>query len=75
MKEKSKKMWSSFLHRMEAHKKYKEQKMEAIKFINEHYDPKADQLLFYPKLNKRLATQHGRYWKDADPELEEPIEE
>ena len=44
--------------------------MEAIKFINQHYDKNNDQLLFYPKLNKRLATQNGRYWKDADPELE-----
>lgn len=37
-----------------------------MKYLNEHYDFKNKQVLFYPKINKRQAIQKGRYWKDMD---------
>jgi hypothetical protein len=37
-----------------------------MKFINQRYDSKNSQLLFYPKINKSLATQYGKCWKDTD---------
>ena len=40
--------------------------MDALRFLSEKYDNKAKQLNFYPKLNKRMATQKNRYWKDVD---------
>ena len=37
-----------------------------MKFLEEKYDQKNKQLMFYPKINKRLATQKNRHWKDLD---------
>jgi hypothetical protein len=39
-------------------------------FIRDHYDSKANQLLFYPKLSKKKATQPNRFWKDEDEKIE-----
>lgn len=37
-----------------------------MRYIEERYDSKCGQLRFYPKVNTRLATQKGRFWKDRD---------
>lgn len=44
--------------------------MEALKYINNHYDFKSKQLLFYPKINKSQATQKNKFWKDVDGDIE-----
>ena len=40
--------------------------MEALKFLDDKYDSKSGQVKFYPKTNKRLATQKNRNWKDIE---------
>jgi hypothetical protein len=37
-----------------------------MRYIEERYDSKCGQIRYYPKLNSRLATQKGRFWKDRD---------
>lgn len=60
---------------MQEHQQYLQEKQKAVQFISEHYDAKSAQLLFYPRTNKRHATQPGRFWKDTDEVIpqEQPI--
>ena len=45
-----------------------------MRFLEEKYDQKNKQLKFYPKTNKRMATQRDRYWKDLDGHDNIPVE-
>jgi hypothetical protein len=54
------------MRRMEVYASAKEERMQALKFLEEKYDSRCGQLKFYPKLNRRKATQKDRCWKDID---------
>lgn len=57
---------NNFLSRMQMYESIRQEKLEAMRFINEKYDSNTKQLRFYPKTNASKATQKGRYWKDED---------
>ena len=57
---------NNFLVRMKVYQSMRQERVEALRFLQEKYDNKNKQLKFYPKLNKRMATQKNRYWKDVD---------
>ena len=52
----------------------RQEKLEAMRFLEEKYDEKSKQLKFYPKTNKRMATQKDRTWKDIDGYDNIPVE-
>jgi hypothetical protein len=56
----------NFIERMRVHESIRQQKLEALRFIEDRFDSKSGQLRYYPKVNSRLATQKGRFWKDRD---------
>lgn len=51
---------------MRVYESIRQEKLEAMRYIEERYDSKCGQLRYYPKVNSRLATQKGRFWKDRD---------
>ena len=57
---------NNFLSRTKQFEEMRQQKIEAMRFLDEKYDKKSKQLKFYPKTNKRMATQRDRCWKDID---------
>jgi len=48
------------------HEKLREEKIDALRFIEEKYDSRNQQLKFYPKIISKKCTQKGRFWKDVD---------
>jgi hypothetical protein len=64
--EKNKQKVNNFLVRMKIHEYERQEKLEALRFLEDKYDSRNKQLKYYPKINKRLATQKNRNWKDVD---------
>ena len=57
---------TNFLNRVKVYEEQRQQKMDALRFLEDKYDSKNGQLKFYPKIQSRKATQKYKYWKDAD---------
>ena len=56
----------NFIERMRVYESIRQEKLEAMRYIEDKYDSKCGQLRYYPKVNSRVATQKGRFWKDRD---------
>lgn len=56
----------NFAERMKVYESIRQEKLEALRFISDKFDSKSGQLKYYPKINTRMASQKGRFWKDRD---------